>query len=112
MRKKYGLFDVSHMGEIFLEGPGALAGGRVLFTNDIPALKPGEAMYTVACREDGGIIDDCIVYRWLIPDVLIVIVNAANIEKDFAHFHDQAHLYCAVRNHSDEYGLLALQGPG
>lgn len=110
VRAAAGLFDVSHMGEIVVEGPGALAGVQSLVTNDCAKLAPGQVLYTVACREDGGVLDDLLVYR-LGEERFMLVVNAANSDKLAA--------WCAAklgdsldqRDASPEYSQLALQGP-
>jgi aminomethyltransferase len=110
VRTKAGLFDVSHMGEVDVRGPDALALVQHITTNDASKLEVGQAQYSVMCREDGGAIDDCIVYR--LADRYMIVVNAANRAKDFdwivAHAADRD---VTVTDISDEIGLLALQGP-
>ncbi|HLT39300.1 MAG TPA: glycine cleavage system aminomethyltransferase GcvT, partial [Enhygromyxa sp.] len=93
VRTDVGLFDVSHMGEIDFQGPGALAAIQKLITNDAAKLVDGQALYTVVCLPSGGIVDDCIVYRRAADDFCIV-VNAANIAKDEAHFREYAGDMC------------------
>jgi aminomethyltransferase len=110
VREAAGIFDVSHMGEIDFTGPGALAAVQRLITNDAAKLTDGKALYTCVCYPDGGIVDDCIVYRRGADDLRIV-VNAANIAKDFAFFNEHAGALCTIANHSDDVGLIAVQGP-
>ena len=110
VRETAGLFDVSHMGEVDFVGERALEAIQKLVTNDASKLTDGKALYTVVCQPDGGIVDDCIVYRRGENDYRIV-VNASNIEKDFAHFREYAGDLCDIQNHSDEVALLAVQGP-
>ncbi|HWB77871.1 MAG TPA: glycine cleavage system aminomethyltransferase GcvT [Nannocystaceae bacterium] len=111
VREHAGIFDVSHMGEIDFRGPGAIACVQKLVTNDISKLVDGRAAYTVTCNERGGIVDDCIVYR-LGPEHLRIVVNAANIAKDFAHFRKHGEGQgCSIDDVSNEFGLLAVQGP-
>ncbi len=110
VREAVGIFDVSHMGEIDFTGPGALAAVQRLITNDAAKLVDGKAMYTCVCYPDGGIVDDCIVYRRGAEDFRIV-VNAANIAKDFAFFREHAGALCTITDHSDEVALIAVQGP-
>lgn len=110
VRSAVGLFDVSHMGEVYLRGPAARDTVQRLITNDASRLADGQALYTVMCKPDGGIVDDCIVYRRGPTDYRIV-VNASNIEKDFAHFREFAGDLCQIENHSDDVALLAVQGP-
>lgn len=110
VREKVGVFDVSHMGEIVLQGPRALEAIDKLVTNDVAALADGQALYTPVCLPDGGIVDDVIVYRRAADDIF-VCVNASNVEKDFRWFADNVSDLCEVTNRSDDYGQLALQGP-
>jgi aminomethyltransferase len=110
VREAAGLFDVSHMGEIDFHGPGALAAIHRLITNDAGKLVDGQALYTVVCLPDGGIVDDCIVYRRAADDFRIV-VNASNIAKDAAHFREYAGDLCDIVDRSDETALIAVQGP-
>ena len=115
VRSAVGVFDVSHMGEIELSGPGALAVTNRLVTNDVAALDDGQACYTPVCLPDGGIVDDVIVYRRAAEDIL-VCCNASNREKDVRWFRENAAQglggdACEVRDASDDYGQLAVQGP-
>ncbi len=110
VRRAAGLFDVSHMGEVFARGPQASRFVQQLVTNDAAKLYNGRAMYTVMCREDGGIVDDLIVYRFDEEEYLLV-VNAANIEKDFDWMQAHNPMNAALENVSEETALLALQGP-
>lgn len=110
VREKVGIFDVSHMGEVDFRGPGALACVQRLVTNDIAKLVDGRAAYTVACHENGGIVDDCIVYRFG-PQWYRIVVNAANIAKDYAHFVANLSGDCTIDNVSDDWALVAVQGP-
>lgn len=110
VRTAVGIFDVSHMGEFVFRGPGALEVVRRIFTNDPSRLSDGEALYTVMCRAQGGIVDDCVVYRNN-ADEYMVVVNASNIEKDGAHFREVANGACSIENQSDAVALLAVQGP-
>jgi aminomethyltransferase len=110
VRTRCGLFDVSHMGEIDFRGPRAAEAVQRLVTNDVAKIKDGGAQYTVVCRPHGGIVDDCIVYRHA-ADHYLIVVNASNIDKDYAWFKEQAGSICSVENISDEWALLAVQGP-
>ena len=113
VRERAGLFDVSHMGEFRVTGPDALALAQRLVTNDVAALSDGRAQYAVLCREDGTAVDDLLVYRLAEDDVMLV-VNAANIAKDWAHVSavaEAAGLDAGVSDESDDWALLALQGP-
>jgi aminomethyltransferase len=110
VRNAVGLFDVSHMGEVEFRGPAAVDAVHRLVTNNVATLEDGQALYTPVCYPDGGIVDDCLVYRHAADRVLIV-VNASNIAKDYQWFVEQTGQRCEVNNLSDEIGLLALQGP-
>jgi len=110
VRGSVGMFDVSHMGEVDFRGPGALGAIQTLVTNDAGKLEDGRALYTVTCRPDGGIVDDCIVYRFGAEHFRIV-VNAANIAKDVAHFREHADARCEITDRSEEFALIAVQGP-
>jgi aminomethyltransferase len=110
VRERAGLFDVSHMGEVFARGPHATEFVQRLVTNDASALYDGKAMYTVMCKPDGGIVDDLIVYR-LAEDEYMLVINAANIPKDIAWMREQNEAGADLDNASDRTALLALQGP-
>lgn len=109
VRTRAGLFDVSHMGEVVFRGPKALESLQRLFTNDLSKCADGQAMYGCLCRDSGGIVDDVVAYRRG-GDDLLVCVNAANRTKDFEWLRDHA-AGADVRNESDEWAQLALQGP-
>ncbi|MBS4217169.1 glycine cleavage system aminomethyltransferase GcvT [Bacillus sp. FJAT-49711] len=110
VRKKAGLFDVSHMGEISIKGENSLAFLQKMMTNDISKLKSGSAQYTAMCYEDGGVVDDLLIYKFSEEDYLLV-VNAANTEKDVKWLVDHAHGDVKIHDISKLYGLLAVQGP-
>src|SRR5437762_3271517 len=110
VRVDCGVFDVSHMGELEVEGPRAAALLQSLLSNDIDRLDDGGAQYTLLTNESGGIVDDLIVYR-LTPFRYLLIVNAANRETDFEWLREREIPGSDVRDVSDEYGLLAVQGP-
>jgi aminomethyltransferase len=110
VRERAGLFDVSHMGEILVEGPRAVAEVDRLVTNDVSKLDVGRALYTVCCNEDGFILDDLIVYR-LEEEKVLVVCNASNREKIVAHFAAHLGLETTWNDVSDAWTLLALQGP-
>ncbi len=113
VRQRAGLFDVSHMGEVRIQGDDALAFIQHLTTNDAGGLELGQAQYTVMTNHDGGVIDDLLVYRLADTDYLLVI-NAATTPKDVAWIEKQAEDFegaFEVRNESDEWAQLALQGP-
>jgi len=110
VRTRAGLFDVSHMGEILVEGPQAIAEVDRLVTNDVSRLVTGKALYTVCCNEQGHILDDLIVYR-LQDEKLLVVCNASNRDKIVAHFAQNLSLGTPWNDVSDAWALLALQGP-
>ena len=109
VRTAAGLFDVSHMGEVIFRGPKALAALQGVFTNDLSKVADGQAQYGCLCRESGGIVDDVVVYRRSAED-LLVCVNAGNRQKDFEWLAGHA-AGADVRNESDAWAQLALQGP-
>ncbi|WP_178022613.1 glycine cleavage system aminomethyltransferase GcvT [uncultured Paenibacillus sp.] len=111
VRERAGLFDVSHMGEFFVEGPEAERFLQRMTTNDATLLEPGKAQYTLLCYPDGGVVDDLLIYK-LDEEKYMLVVNASNIEKDWDWL--LQHLPAegvAMRNASDETALLAVQGP-
>ncbi len=110
VRTDAGIFDVSHMGEIEVEGPKAQELLQRVLSNDIAKLEPGDAQYTLLPNEQGGVIDDLIVYR-LGEHRYLLIVNAANRETDFEWLVDHEFRGSDVRDVSDRYALLAVQGP-
>lgn len=110
VRNRAGLLDVSHMGEFFVEGKDALNYLQKLLTNDISKIPFGKAQYNAMCYEDGGVVDDLIVY-YLSENRYLLCVNAANIEKDFDWMQEQLEGDVTVTNKSDEYAQIALQGP-
>lgn len=110
VREAAGLFDVSHMGEIFVSGPGAVASVEWLVTCPVDSLAPGRVRYGLVCNESGGVVDDVTVYR-LAEDRLFLCVNASNIEKDYRWIVRHARPGARVEDRSDHFGLLALQGP-
>ncbi len=110
VRQRAGLFDVSHMGEIIVEGPQAVAAVDHLVTNDVSKLDVGRALYTTCCNEAGYILDDLIVYR-LEEEKVLVVCNASNRDKIVAHFAKNLGLGVPWNDVSDAWALLALQGP-
>lgn len=110
VRTKAGLFDVSHMGEIEVRGEDSLAFLQKVVTNDVSLLKSGGAQYTTMCYEDGGTVDDLLIYKRAENDYLLVI-NASNIEKDLEWLLSNKIGNVLIDNKSEEYALLALQGP-
>ncbi len=105
------LFDVSHMGEILIEGPGAYDFVSHLMTNDISKVKQGRAVYTPMCYENGTCVDDLLVYPHE-NDSILLVVNAANDDKDFEWVSKNAPEGITVTHVSDKWGQIALQGPG
>ena len=110
VRTKAGLFDVSHMGEITVKGPESLPYLQKMMTNDVSTLKDGGAQYTAMCYPDGGTVDDLLIYKKQDNDYLLV-VNAANIEKDYAWLKENVTEDVEVINISNDVAQLALQGP-
>jgi len=109
VREAVGLFDVSHMGEIEVCGPNALDLTQLLITNDAAQLDDGQALYSAMCLSDGGIVDDVLVYRFD-AERFMFVVNAANVDKDFAWMSDFRMHDVEVIDRSAETGQLALQG--
>ena len=110
VRNHVGLFDVSHMGEVIFRGPDAEEAVQRLVTRDVARLDEGQAGYSVVCYEDGGTVDDVIVYRR--PDDFLVVVNASNREKDLDHFRaNTGDLDVEISDETEGWALLALQGP-
>lgn len=110
VREKAGLFDVSHMGELLVEGRGAADYLQNLVTNDISKAQPGRAVYSPICYENGGVVDDLLIYK-LAENRFFVVVNAANTDKDEAWFRKHLTEGVALTNVSAEYAQLAVQGP-
>lgn len=111
VRKAAGMFDVSHMGEFFVEGPDAIAFLQKVTTNDVSKLLPGKIQYSCMPNEEGGIVDDLLVYCFSNEHFLLV-VNASNMEKDWNHLMQYTNgMDVSLRNDSDAYSLLAVQGP-
>jgi aminomethyltransferase len=110
VRTDAGAFDVSHMGEVLIEGARAREFLQGVLSNDVERLEPGLAQYTLLTNERGGIVDDLIVYE-LAPERYLLVVNAANREPDLAWLHDHELEGAEVRDVSDEYALIAVQGP-
>ncbi|WP_026583351.1 glycine cleavage system aminomethyltransferase GcvT [Bacillus sp. J33] len=110
VRTKAGLFDVSHMGEIEVKGTDSLAYLQKMMTNDVSKLKSSGAQYTAMCYENGGTVDDLLVYK-IEDDHYLLVVNASNIEKDFSWLKDHVEGNVELKNLSEEMAQLALQGP-
>lgn len=114
VRSVCGIFDVSHMGEITIEGPGALEFINYVTTNDASVLAVHQAQYSAFCHESGGIVDDLVVYR-LGEKRFLLVVNASNTGKDFSHLESALSKYTGVKpvlmNRSSDYSQIAVQGP-
>lgn len=110
VRTAAGVFDVSHMGEFEITGPDRNAFVNRLTCNDVGALAPGQAQYSALLTEAGTFVDDCIVYRF--DDKIMLVVNAANLAKDWEHVVGRKTGNVRLKDISDEVALLALQGPG
>ncbi len=111
VREKVGVFDVSHMGNFFVEGPEALDFLQYITCNDVSKLSPGKVQYSCFPNETGGIVDDLLVYQ-LDNNKYMLVVNGANIEKDWDWINKYADKYnVKLKNLSDRYSILAVQGP-
>lgn len=111
VRKGVGVFDVSHMGEFLISGPKALELIQKVSSNDASKLTIGKAQYSCLPNETGGIVDDLIIYK-LKEEQYLLVVNASNIDKDWAHISNyNQNIGAEMRNISEDYSLLAIQGP-
>ena len=110
VRQVAGMFDVSHMGRLRVEGSDAEAYLQRLVTNDVAAVEPGHAVYSQMCQEDGGIIDDLVAYREA-RDEFLVVVNASNREKDVAWMRRHLSGEVVLEDHTKDLSLIAFQGP-
>jgi aminomethyltransferase len=110
VRQQVGVFDVSHLGKISVKGEGALSYLNQMLTNDLNRITAGQAQYSLLCNEDGGVVDDLIVYRNSDTD-LFLVPNAANTSSVFKILNDQAPKAVEVKNLHNEFGVIALQGP-
>jgi aminomethyltransferase len=110
VRSGVGVFDVSHMGEFWVKGPNALALLQKTTTNDVSVLTPGKAQYTCFPNGRGGIVDDLLVHQFE-KEKYMLVVNAANIEKDWNWINSQNNMGAELENASDEISQLAVQGP-
>lgn len=110
VRQGVGIFDVSHMGEFFVRGPQALALIQKVTSNDASKLVDGQAQYSCFPNDKGGIVDDLIVYRFSEEEYMLV-VNASNIDKDWAWVNQHNSMGATLSNESDDYSLFAVQGP-
>lgn len=111
VRQHCGVFDVSHMGEVLVSGTDAERYVNHIFTNNVEGLAVGKILYGMMCYENGGVVDDLLVYK-MADDRFFLVINAANIDKDWAWIQLQAEGFnVAIDNQSDHYGQLAVQGP-
>lgn len=111
VRQHCGVFDVSHMGEVLVSGKDAERYVNHIFTNNVEGLAVGKILYGMMCYEDGGVVDDLLVYK-MADDRFFLVINAANIDKDWAWIQQQAEGFnVTLDNQSDHYGQLAVQGP-
>lgn len=110
VRKAAGLFDVSHMGELVVEAPGAIHLVGELVTNDVERLNDGQAKYTVCCNDKGTILDDLIIYK-ISNEKVLVVCNASNRDKIVPHFQKELGSRAKVTDVSDKTALIAVQGP-
>jgi aminomethyltransferase len=110
VRNAAGLFDVSHMGEVLFKGQDALKNLNYLLTNDFTSMTDGQVRYSVICNNEGGCIDDLIVYKYN-NEKYLAVLNASNIDKDFNWFIKHRSGDVEIKNISDETALIALQGP-
>ncbi len=111
VRQACGVFDVSHMGEVLISGPDAERYVNHIFTNDVREMPVGKILYGMMCYEHGGVVDDLLVYK-MASDSFFLVINASNIDKDWAWIQEQAKGYDVQLEHqSDLYGELAIQGP-
>lgn len=110
VRSKAGLFDICHMGEIIVGGKGSISFLQEVMTNDMDKLGDGKALYSCMCNEDGGVLDDLFVYRFN-ANKFMIVVNAANIAKDFNWLQNKSKYGINIQNRSDDFAKLDLQGP-
>ena len=111
VRHSCGVFDVSHMGEVLIAGRDAARYVNHLFTNDVADMPAGKILYGMMCYEDGGVVDDLLVYK-IADDRFFLVINASNIDKDWAWIQQHATGYdVMLENQSEAYGELAVQGP-
>ena len=111
VRNDCGVFDVSHMGEVTVKGKDAERYVQHIFTNDVSKIEPGQILYGMMCYDNGGTVDDLLVYKMAVNDFFLVI-NAANIDKDWQWMHENAKGFdIELVNRSEDYGQVAVQGP-
>jgi aminomethyltransferase len=110
VRESAGLFDVSHMGEVLIQGDQAEHFVQNLVCNDVKNIKDGQVLYSPMCYSDGGVVDDLLIYRYN-PQKYLLVINASNVDKDFAWMTQNLTPGVTADNVSDQYAQLALQGP-
>jgi len=110
VKHNLGVFDVSHMGEFFISGKGALELLQFCLSNDVSILRNGEAQYNALLNDSGGIVDDMILYK-LSDEKFMLVVNASNIKKDWDYLLSKNTYEANIENVSDQYSLLSIQGP-
>lgn len=110
VRESVGVFDVSHMGEVYVKGKDALAFVQKITVNDASKLSKGRVQYSAMCYHDGGIVDDLLVY-YLADEYFMLVINASNIQKDFEWMQKNVSGDVTLENRSDQISLLAIQGP-
>lgn len=110
VRNKVGMFDVSHMGEVYISGKDAEKYVNHIFTNDVTGMPVGKILYGMMCYENGGVVDDLLVYKY--PDKFLLVINAANIDKDYEWMQNNKKGFnVSIDNQSEEWGQIAIQGP-
>lgn len=110
VRQNVGMFDVSHMGEVFISGTDAEKFVNHIFTNEVKGMPVGKILYGMMCYPDGGVVDDLLVYKY--ADKFLLVINAANIDKDYAWMLENAKGFdVRIDNQSDFWGQIAVQGP-
>ncbi|PAT02333.1 glycine cleavage system protein T [Candidatus Izimaplasma bacterium ZiA1] len=110
VREKCGIFDVSHMGEIYVKGSEAEKFVDYIFTNDVLSMNDNQVLYGMMCYPTGGVVDDLLVYK-VNKEFYLLVINASNIEKDYAWILENNKFDCVTSNESDNYSEVALQGP-
>ena len=112
VRQKAGMFDVSHMGEIFVSGPDAERFVNHVFSNNVAGMEDGKILYGMMLHPNGTTVDDLLVYKEFVPDRYLLVVNASNIAKDYEWLCSQSEGFdVKIDNQSDFWGQIALQGP-
>lgn len=112
VRNNVGMFDISHMGEVFAQGPDAQKFVEHIFSNKVEDMPDGKALYGMMLNPEGGIVDDLLVYKEFEPDHYLLVINAANIAKDYGWMLENSKGYnVTLKNESDTWGQIALQGP-